>query len=162
MIKPIGSDELKPLFVYDSKEHGRLTHEAESLPSIMISSASSGNAAMMGGGYFTPLSGFMNLADAISCAENMKMTTGEFFPVPVLNLVQDVSAVKDARRIALRDPNVEGHPVIAIQEVEAIEEALTQSKGIQIKAAKMLGISLRQLRYRIKKYNITVRKINVL
>ena len=122
MIKPIGSDELKPLFVYDSEEHSRLTHEAESLPSIIISSAASGNAAMMGGGYFTPLTGFMNLADAISCSEHMKTTTGQFFPVPVMNLVQDISAVKDAKRIALRDSNVEGHPVIAIQEVEAIEE----------------------------------------
>ena len=122
MIKPIGSDELKPLFVYDPDEHSRLSREAESLPSIVISSAASGNAAMMGGGYFTPLTGFMNLADAISCAEHMKTTSGQFFPVPVMNLVQDISAVKDARRIALRDSNVEGHPVIAIQEVEAIEE----------------------------------------
>jgi sulfate adenylyltransferase len=122
MINPIGSDELKPLFVYDSDEHDRLTHEAESLPSIVISSGAAGNAVMMGAGYFTPLPGFMSLADGISCAENMQTTAGQFFPVPVLNLVQDISAVKDARRIALRDPNVEGHPVIAIQEVEAIEE----------------------------------------
>ena len=77
---------------------------------------------MMGAGYFTPLTGFMNLADGISCAENMQTTDGRFFPVPVLNLVQDASAIKGAKRIALRDPNVEGHPVIAIQDVEAIEE----------------------------------------
>ena len=113
MINPIGSDELKPLFVYDSDAHDHLTHEAESLPSIIISSGAAGNAVMMGAGYFTPLTGFMNLADGISCAENMKTMSGQFFPVPVLNLVQDVSAVKDAKRIALRDPNVEGHPVIS-------------------------------------------------
>ncbi|NNJ94636.1 MAG: sulfate adenylyltransferase [Halobacteria archaeon] len=122
MINPIGSAELKPLFVYDSEEHDHLTHEAESLPSIIISSGAAGNAVMMGAGYFTPLTGFMSLADGISCAETMQMTSGQFFPVPVLNLVQDVSAIKDAKRIALRDPNVEGHPVIAIQEVESIEE----------------------------------------
>ena len=122
MIKPIGSDELKPLFVYDSEEHSRLTKEAESLPSVMISSAAAGNAVMMGGGYFTPLTGFMSLADGLGCAENMKTTSGQFFPVPILNLVEDVSDIKDAKRIALRDPNVEGNPVIAIQDVEAIEE----------------------------------------
>lgn len=122
MIKPIGSDELNPLFVYNSDEHDRLTHEAESLPSIMISSAAAANAVMMGGGYFNPLTGFMNLADGISCAEHMKTTSGQFFPVPVLNLVQDASSIKDAKRVALRDPNVEGHPVVAIQEIKAIEE----------------------------------------
>jgi len=122
MIKPIGADELKPLFVYDTTEHAALTKEAETLPSVVISSAAAGNAVMMGGGYFTPLTGYMNVADAIGCAENMKTTSGQFFPVPVMNLVEDASEVQGAARIALRDPNVDGNPVIAIQTVEAIEE----------------------------------------
>ncbi len=122
MIKPIGADELKPLFVYDTDEHAALTKEAEGLPSVVISSAAAGNAVMMGGGYFTPLTGYMNVADAMGCAENMKTTTGQFFPVPVMNLVEDASDVQGAARIALRDPNVDGNPVIAIQTVEAIEE----------------------------------------
>jgi Nif-specific regulatory protein len=50
---------------------------------------------------------------------------------------------------------------VEIEEVEAIESALKKTKGVQIKAADMLGISLRQLRYRIRKYNIVVRKINL-
>ncbi len=122
MIKPIGSDELMPRFVYDDAEHDKLSKEAEGLPSVVISSAAAGNAVMMGGGYFTPLTGYMNIADAMGCAENMKTTDGKFFPVPVLNLVEDASAIQGAKRIALRDPNVEGNPVIAIQDVAAIEE----------------------------------------
>jgi len=122
MIKPIGADELKPLFVYDTAEHAALTKEAEGLPSVVISSAAAGNAVMMGGGYFTPLTGYMNVADALGCAENMKTTSGQFFPVPVMNLVEDASDVQGATRIALRDPNIDGNPVIAIQTVDAIEE----------------------------------------
>ena len=122
MIKPVGADELKPLFVYDSDKHDALMHEAESLPSVLISSGAAGNAVMMGAGYFTPLTGFMNLADAMGAAERMTLSDGSFFPVPVLNLVSDASALKGAGRIALRDPNVEGHPVIAVQDVVAIEE----------------------------------------
>lgn len=121
MIKPIGSDELMPLFVYDVDEHDALNKEAENLPSIMISSAAAGNAVMMGGGYFTPLTGYMNVADAMSVAETMKTTSGQFFPVPVLNLVENADGIEVGARIALRDPNVEGNPVIAIQTVEAIE-----------------------------------------
>ena len=37
MIKPVGSDTLHPLFVYDSDVHDALSHEAESLPSLLIS-----------------------------------------------------------------------------------------------------------------------------
>ncbi|ESQ13962.1 MAG: sulfate adenylyltransferase [Thiohalocapsa sp. PB-PSB1] len=121
MIRPVGSDELKPLFVYDPDQHHALMHEAEGLPSITISSQAAGNAVMMGGGYFTPLTGFMTVADAVSVAETMKTTAGMFFPVPILCLVDDPSSIGDARRIALRDPNMEGNPVLAIMDLESIE-----------------------------------------
>jgi len=121
MIKPIGSDELMPLFVYDTDEHDALSKEAEGLPSITISSAAAGNAVMMGGGYFTPLTGYMNVADAMSVAETMQMTSGQFFPVPVMNMVESADGIEVGAKIALRDPNVDGNPVIAVQTVEAIE-----------------------------------------
>lgn len=122
MIKPVGADELKPLFVYDSEKHHALTKEAEGLPSVVISSQAAGNAVMMGGGYFTPLTGYMNVADAMGTCEGMKMTNGQFFPVPVMCLLPNVDAIKGAKRIALRDPNMDGNPVLAVMDVEAIEE----------------------------------------
>lgn len=122
MIKPHGSDALNPLFVYDSTKHAELKKEAEGLPSIIVSSATAANAVMLGGGYFNPLTGYMNVADSVSVAEKMQTTSGLFWPTPVTNLVEDVSAIKDAKRIALLDPNVDGNPVIAIMDVDAIEE----------------------------------------
>jgi sulfate adenylyltransferase len=97
-------------------------HEAESLPSVVISSQAAGNAVMMGGGYFTPLKGYMSVADAMGACENMRLTSGAFFPVPVMCLLENVDAIKGAARIALRDPNMEGNPVLAVMDVEAIEE----------------------------------------
>ena len=122
MIKPVGSDTLKPLFVYDSAKHDALSHDAESLPSLLISSQAAGNAVMMGAGYFSPLPGFMNVADAMGAAEKMTLSDGSFFPVPVMCLVESAEAIGGAKRIALRDPNVEGNPVLAVMQVEAIEE----------------------------------------
>ncbi|MET0026551.1 MAG: sulfate adenylyltransferase [Candidatus Thiodiazotropha sp.] len=121
MINPVGSAELKPLFVYDPDTHHKLSHEAESLPSVMISSQAAGNAVMMGAGYFNPLKGFMNVADAMGAAEKMTLTDGSFFPVPVMCLVENTDAIGDAKRIALRDPNVEGNPVLAIMDIESVE-----------------------------------------
>jgi sulfate adenylyltransferase len=122
MIKPHGSDQLNPLYVQDDAKRAELTKEAEGLPSIVVCSAAAGNAVMLGCGYFNPLPGYMNVADAVSVAEKMQTASGLFWPTPVLNVVEDASAIKDAKRIALRDPNVEGNPVLAIQDVEAIEE----------------------------------------
>ncbi|MFM1892521.1 MAG: sulfate adenylyltransferase [Pseudomonadota bacterium] len=121
MIKPVGSDELQPRFVYDVDAHHKLSHEADSLPSVVISSQAAGNAVMMGAGYFSPLKGFMNVADAMGAAEKMTLSDGSFFPVPVLCLLENVDAIKGAKRIALRDPNVEGNPVLAVMDVASIE-----------------------------------------
>jgi len=122
MIKPHGSDSLNPLYVRDDAKRAKLVKEAEGLPSIVICSAAAANAVMLGAGYFNPLTGFMNLKDAMSVAEKMQTTSGLFWPTPVLNVVKDASSIKDAKRIALKDPNVEGNPILAIQDVEAIEE----------------------------------------
>ena len=122
MIKPHGSDELNPLYVSDDAKRSELLKESESLASIIVSSAAAGNAVMLGSGYFNPLTGFMNKADALSAAESMKTTSGLFFPVPIVNMVKDAAAIHGANRIALRDPNVEGNPVLAIMDVEAVEE----------------------------------------
>ena len=81
---------------------------------------------MLGGGYFTPLTGFMNLEEALSVAETMLMPDGLFWPVPVLNLTDDIAAIEGASRIALRDPNVAGNPVLAIMDVARIEEVSPQ------------------------------------
>jgi sulfate adenylyltransferase len=123
MIKPVGSDELQPLFVYESDKHDALKHEAETLPSIMLSSQAAANAVMMGSGYFSPLPGYMNVADAMGAAQSMTLSDGKFFPVPVMNLTsqEQLDSLAGATRIALRDPNVDGNPVLAVMDIEAIE-----------------------------------------
>lgn len=125
MIKPHGSDELNPLFVYDSDKRHALIAEAENLPKLVVNSAAAANAVMLGGGYFNPLTGYMNLADAMSVAENMRTTDGLFFPVPIVNLTVE-PGVEPGSRIALCDPNVEGNPVLAIMDVEAVEPVSEQ------------------------------------
>lgn len=122
MIKPHGSDKLNPLYVMDDAKRAALVKEAQGLPAILGCSAAAANAVMLGGGYFNPLKGFMKKADALSVAEKMVTTSGLFWPVPILCMVQDASAVKGAKRIALKDPNVAGNPVIAIIDVEEVAE----------------------------------------
>ncbi len=120
MIKPHGSDALNPLFVYDSEKRHALVQEAERLPSLVLNSAAAANAVMLGGGYFNPLTGYMNKADTLSVAENLHTTDGLFWPVPIVNLTEQTD-IQAGTRIALKDPNVEGNPVLAIMNVDAVE-----------------------------------------
>ena len=60
----------------------------------------------------------------------MRTGDGLFWPVPVLNLT-DETGVEAGARLALRDPNVEGNPVLAIMDVEAVEQVSDdQVKGM--------------------------------
>ena len=120
MIKPHGSDTLNPLFVRDDTNRAQLQAEAESLPSLLLNSAAAANAVMLGAGYFNPLKGYMNLADAMAVAETMHTSNGFFWPVPVVNITKE-SGISVGQRLALRDPNVEGNPVLAVMTVETVE-----------------------------------------
>ena len=121
MIKPHGATKLRPLYVACDEQRRSLESEAQHLPSLIISSASAANAVMLGAGYFTPLPGFMNYRDLTSVAATMHTAAGLFWPVPVVNLVQQCN-YKAGERIALRDPNVDGNPVLAVLDIDAVEE----------------------------------------
>ena len=104
MIKPHGSDQLNPLFVYDTRQREALLAEAETLPSLLLNSAAAANAVMLGGGYFNPLTGYMNLADSLSVAEKMHTVDGLFFPVPIVNMTSETGI--EARETSEERTNV--------------------------------------------------------
>lgn len=121
LISPHGAAALKPLFVANDSERELLRSNSQTLPSAIVSSATAGNAVMLAAGYFTPLNGFMNKADALSVGRTMCTTSGLFWPTPVLNLLNDAHNFKVGDTVALRDPNVEGAPVLAVQSIQSID-----------------------------------------
>ncbi|NKB66177.1 MAG: sulfate adenylyltransferase [Candidatus Latescibacteria bacterium] len=123
MIAPHGAEDLTPLYVADDAQRAALLEEAGGLTAIPVSSAAAASAVMLGSGYFTPLSGYMDLTQAHSVAENMQLPSGLVWPVPVVNIVPAARAagLQVGQRVALLDPNVEGNPAIAVQEITAIE-----------------------------------------
>ena len=128
MINPYITEKLNPLFVVDESRRKELLLEAEKIPSVIISSAAASNAVMLASGYFNPLKGYMNLTEVLSVAEKMQLPSGILWPIPVVNLLKENNfskeLIKSVGKIALRDPNVEGNPIIAIQSVEKIEKLM--------------------------------------
>ncbi len=135
MIDPHGSDSLNSLYVEDEAARQELLSEGESLPSIVISSGAAAAAVMLASGYFNPLDGYMSLAEAMGVAADMKLPSGLLWPVPVVNIVpadQLPAGVGPDSRIALRDPNVEGNPVLAIQEIRTVETLSPADRAVVV------------------------------
>ena len=121
MINPHGSDTLNPLFVENKEQRTALQKSSALLDSVILSSAGAANAVMLGAGYFTPLAGYMNKADALSVARSMHTTSGLLWPTPVLCLVDTKLTLSAGQTIALKDPNVDGNPVLAVIKLSAVE-----------------------------------------
>ena len=122
LVEPHGSKTLKPLIVRDKGQIEELKNKSATLSKIIVNSSAASNAVMLGAGYFTPLSGFMGKKDTMSVAENMVTGNGLFWPIPIINLVKKADGINVGEEISLLDPNIEGNPVLALQEVSAIEE----------------------------------------
>ena len=137
LIAPHGSDTLKPLYIEDSSERNSLIKASENMPRLLLNSAAAANAVMLGAGYFTPLDGYMDKKNATSVSENMITSDGLFWPVPIINLSKNIDGINVGDEIALLDPNVEGNPVLAIQNVSAIEKLSTEE--VESMADKIFG-----------------------
>jgi len=82
LISPHGSDELKVLLLEGAEREAELKR-AKSLPKVVMTSRETGDLIMLGIGGFTPLEGFMGQDDWKGVCQDMKMTNGIFWPIPV-------------------------------------------------------------------------------
>lgn len=121
MISPYSSSQLYPLIITDPAHQAALRAEVKTLPSLTLNSAAVANAAMLAGGYFTPLPGYMDAADALRVGAEMRTADDLFWPVPILNQTTDANVIGNGKRIALRDPLRDGAPVLAVQQVERVD-----------------------------------------
>ena len=135
MIRPHGAETLNPRIVGDGDRAG-LEAEAADLPSVVAASGAAASAVMLASGYFTPCDGFMDLETARSVAADMRFPeSGLLWPVPVVNILpasQLPRGLQPGARLALRDPNVDGHPVLAVQEVTGISELSDEDRAAMV------------------------------
>ena len=99
LVPPHGSDTLNALALSGDALTAELAR-AESLAKITCSSREEGDIVMLGIGGFNPLEGFMGKADWQGVCDNMTMTNGLFWPIPV-TLSTDDEAVKAGDEITI-------------------------------------------------------------
>ena len=122
LVRPHGTEQLKPLIIRDKKEISTILEENKSSPTLLLNSAAAANVVMLGAGYFTPLDGFMDKKNSLSVATSMIMSDQLFWPIPIMNLTNSKDSLSVGDNIILLDPNVDGNPPIALQQIESIEK----------------------------------------
>ena len=117
LIEPYGG-ELVNLLV-PRRELVEKTTYAISLPYVQVSSRVVCDLELLTIGAFSPLRGFMNQADFQSVLDNMRLSDGTLFPMPITLPIEAAADVKLGDEIALRDSK---NNILAIQTVEELYE----------------------------------------
>ncbi len=95
------------------------------MPQLPITSRETGDLIMLGIGGFTPLTGFMGQADWKGVCENMQLTSGVFWPIPItLSCDQDTAeGLADGAEIALVAENGDLMATMKVTEKYTIDRA---------------------------------------
>ena len=106
LVDPHGGGDLLPLLLEGDALALELKRAA-TLPALRVSSREKGDLIMLGIGGFTPLSGFMAQADWQGVCDDMKMSNGLFWPIPITLSATQVAAdaIEIGGEIALTDPD---------------------------------------------------------
>src|SRR5919206_2392339 len=92
LVSPHGGRGLRPLLL-EGDAAAAERRRAESLPRLRVSTREKGDLVMLGIGGFTPLEGFMSHDDWRRVCDEMRTSTGLFWPIPItLSTDQEIDA----------------------------------------------------------------------
>jgi sulfate adenylyltransferase len=104
----------------------RLEQEAASLKRIDLTPKQSCDLEMIGIGAFSPLTGFMGQADFERVCHEMRLASGDIWPIPILLSVDKDHAPSIDDRVALHAPGG------VLQAILSVEEVFEHDKRLEI------------------------------
>ncbi|HXJ78837.1 MAG TPA: adenylyltransferase, partial [Candidatus Methylomirabilis sp.] len=115
LIPPYGG-RLVDLLAGDD-ERREASARAARLPSIQLSARSLCDLELLATGAFSPLDRFMGRADYLRVVEDMRLSNGLLFPVPITLPVSDTRGLAEGVEVALRSPH---NDVVALMRIEEL------------------------------------------
>ncbi|MDX1805172.1 MAG: sulfate adenylyltransferase [Alcanivorax sp.] len=124
LVKPHGSDTLNILLL-EGAELEQAKAAAQDLPKVTLSSRERGDLIMLGIGGFTPLEGFMGKADWQGVCDNMTLSNGVFWPIPITLSTDAATAdtLSEGQQVALVDEAGEIMGSMTVSEKYSIDKA---------------------------------------
>src|SRR4029453_5003280 len=117
LIAPYGGS-LVDLMV-PAEEYAEVKARASQLPSIQLSERSVCDLELLATGAFSPLDHFMGQTDHQHVVDEMRLTTGKLFPLPLPLPVRPSAALHLDCDIALRDAKNDLLAVMTLEEIYA-------------------------------------------
>ena len=124
LVSPHGSVDLKPLLLPASEAEGAQQHANSFKHKIEMTSRELSDLLMLGMGAYTPLDGFMGYRDWLGVCEEMRTSTGVFWPIPITLSVNEEAAksIKIGDDVALTDDAGRVYGQITAQEIYQIDK----------------------------------------
>jgi sulfate adenylyltransferase len=114
LVAPVGG-RLVDLIVPEAARP-ELRARANRLPSLQISERAVYDLELLATGGFSPLDRFMPRADFARVLEEMRLASGQLFPIPVMLPVERTAAVRLDRDVALRDARNELLGIMTVED----------------------------------------------
>ena len=126
LVPPHGGGSLNPLLLEENKRAEVLKY-ADTLKKISMTSRETSDVIMFAMGAYTPLNGFLNEKDWRGCCEEMKLSDGLFWPIPV-TLAADkeiADSIQLGEEVSLTDGETgEVMAVMTVEEKYTIDKEL--------------------------------------
>ena len=126
LVSPHGSVDLKPLLLPSSGVEEAVKRANGSSCKIQMTSRELSDLLMLGMGAYTPLDGFMGYDDWRGVCEDMKLSTGVFWPIPITLSVNEEIAnnIKIGDDVVLTNDNGCVYGQVTVQEIYQIDKAI--------------------------------------
>lgn len=115
LIEPYGGSLVN--LVEPAETRDELKALAGDLPSFQISERSLCDLELLASGAFSPLDRFMGQADHQRVLDEMRLTSGHLFPIPIPLPVADDDPVEEGKDVVLRDSKNVPLAVLSVEEI---------------------------------------------
>lgn len=114
LIAPVGGTLID--LIVPGAARPELHARANRLPSVQVSERALYDLELLATGGFSPLDRFMSQADCTRVVDEMRLTNGQLFPIPVILPVERTAAVRLDRDVALRDARNELLGIMTVEQ----------------------------------------------
>jgi sulfate adenylyltransferase len=115
LIEPYGGRLINLLAEEDEREE--LRRRAATLPRLRLTARNVCDLELLASGAFSPLTGFMGEADYRRVLEEMRLSDGTLFPLPLTLTVDEEMGLRPGAEVALADPYNDLLAVMRIEEL---------------------------------------------
>lgn len=121
----------------------KLTAEAANLPTITLSAKQACDLEMIAIGAFSPLTGFVKKDDFESICRDMRLSSGEIWPIPITLAVDDAlkGELKEGGRAALKHSDGTLMAVIDVEEIYPHDKKLELPNVFRTEDAEHPGVA---------------------